>query len=331
MAQVSVPFKSVLVPLDGSSLAEQALPLAGRIARLVGGKLRLALVHQLPPAPLDPIAAKMFTSIELASRKSERAYLRGRQARLREEGFKLSSAVTLTGAVGPALAQYVRELGVELVVMATHGRGGVRRAWLGSVADYLIRHLELPVVLVRPAEEGAAAPARPAEGGQILVPLDGSALAEEALQPAAALARAWSAELALLQVVTPVLTVTDPALPPPSAYDAEFTTLSRDAAQDYLDDIAERLRGEGLRVTGAAVVGWNTVDTILEVARPERVALIAIATHGRGGLRRLALGSVADKLVRAADVPVLVHRPSGTRKAKPRAGAVRGLGARGSR
>jgi nucleotide-binding universal stress UspA family protein len=330
MAQVSVPFKSILVPLDGSPLAEQALPLAARIARFAGGKLRLALVHQLPPAPLDPIAAKMFTSIELASRKSERAYLRGRQAKLREEGFKLSSAVTLTGAVGPTLAQYVRELSVELVVMATHGRGGVRRAWLGSVADYLIRHLEVPVVLVRPAEEGAA-PARPAEGGQILVPLDGSALAEEALQPAAALARAWNAELALLQVVTPVLTVTDPALPLPSAYDAELTTACRDAAQDYLDDIVERLRGEGLRASGTAVVGWKTVDTILEVARPERVALIAIATHGRGGLRRLALGSVADKLVRAADIPVLVHRPSGNRKAKPRAGTARGARARRGR
>jgi nucleotide-binding universal stress UspA family protein len=329
MAQASFPFQSILVPLDGSALAEEALPLAARIAR-GGGKLRLALVHQPPPPPLDPVAAKMFISIELASRKSERAYLRGRQAKLREEGLRLSAAVTLTGRVGSALAQYVREMGVDLVVMATHGRGGVQRAWLGSVADYMMRHLEVPVALVRPAEKGTVH-ARPAEDGQILVPLDGSALAEEALEPAAALARAWSAELTLLQVVTPAFTPPDPALPLPSSYDAEFTATCRDAAQDYLNDVVERLHGEGLRASGAAVVGWSTVDAILQVARPEQVALVAIATHGRGGLQRLALGSVADKLIRSADVPVLVQRPSGSRRSKSRAGAARGVGARGSR
>jgi nucleotide-binding universal stress UspA family protein len=127
------PLRSILVPLDGSPLAEQALPLAASIAQRGGGKLRLILVHELPPAPLDPSAARMFTSIELATRKSERTYLRGIQARLREGGTRLSSAVTLTGAPSSALAQHVRELGIDLVVMATHGRGGIRRAWLGSV------------------------------------------------------------------------------------------------------------------------------------------------------------------------------------------------------
>ena len=75
---------------------------------------------------------------------------------------------------------------------------------------------------------------------------------------------------------------------------------------------SSEMHGQGLRATGVAVVGWNAADTILEVARPERVAVIALATHGRGGLRRLVLGSVADKLVRGADVPVLVYRPHGT-------------------
>jgi nucleotide-binding universal stress UspA family protein len=309
------PFRSILVPLDGSSLAEQAVPLASRIAQRGGGKLRLALVHGLPPAPVDPAAAKLFTSVELATRKSERAYLRGIQARLREGGTRLSSAVTLTGAAGPALAQYVREMGIDLVVMATHGRGGVRRAWLGSVADHLIRNLEIPVLLQRP-RESSAAPDRPPGAGQILVPMDGSPLAEEALDAAAALARIWDAELTLLQVVRPVLLSTDPALPLPSAYDEELTAMCRQQAQDYLDDVVERMHGQGLRATGVAVVGWNAADSILDVARPERVAVIALATHGRGGLRRLALGSVADKLVRGADVPVLVYRPAGGARTK---------------
>lgn len=327
MAQASIPFRSILVPLDGSPLAEQALPLAARIAGAARGKLRLALVHQLLPAPLDPAGAKLFVSFELASRKWERGYLRAQQARLRGEGIGMSSSVTLTGKVGPALAQYVRELDLDLVVMATHGRGGLRRAWLGSVADYLVRHLEVPVVLVRPSEPGVAAPP-PTAGKQILVPLDGSPLAEEVLQPAGALARAWSAELNLVQVVYPVLTVMDQALPLPSTYDSELTESCRGAAQDYLDDIVGRLQGEGLRASGVAVVGWNAVDSLLEIARPERVSLIAIATHGRGGLQRLALGSVADKLIRAAEVPVLVHRPAGRGKAKPRVTAATAASAR---
>jgi len=310
-------FRSILVPLDGSPFAEQAVPLAARIAQRSGSKLRLAFVHKLPAPPVDSAAAKLFTSIEAATRKAERAYLRGVQARLREGGTRLSSAVTLTGDPGPALAQYAQEMAIGLVVMATHGRGGIRRAWLGSVADHLIRHLEIPVLLVRPAE-GVAPPSRPG-AGRILVPLDGSPLAEEALDTGARLARALDTELSLLQVVPPVLLSDDPALPLPSAYDEELTGMCRTQAQDYLDDVVERLHAQGLRASGVAVVGWSPVDSILEVARPEHIALVALATHGRGGLRRLALGSVADKLVRGADVPVLVYRPAGagTTKTQP--------------
>ena len=314
MVTTSRPFRSILVPLDGSDLAEQALPLALRIAQRTRGKLRLVLVHQLASAPVDVVSAKMFTSVELATRKSERAYLRGVQARLREGGARLSSAVILTGAVGPALATHVRELGVDLVVMATHGRGGLRRAWLGSVADHLIRHLNVPVLMVRPKEEGMPQEGKPAN--QILVPLDGSPLAEEALGPAAELARLWDAELTLLQIVYPVILSSDAILPVPSAYDEELTGLYRTQVQDYLHDLVEQLKAEGLRAAGVAVVGWNAADSILEAAHGPRVAGIVLATHGRGGLRRLALGSVADKLVRGANVPVLVYRPAGRRTTK---------------
>ena len=307
-------FRTILVPLDGSPVAEQALPLARRIAERAGSKLRLILVHQIPSAPLDPAAARLFTSLELATRKSERAYLRSLQTKLRQEGVRLASAVTLSGAVGPALDQYVRELGIDLVVMATHGRGGVRRAWLGSVADHLVRHLEVPVLLVRPAEDGAATTS--ASASQILVPLDGSALAEDAIGPAADLARLWGSELALLRVVHPVVFYGDELLGWPAPYDEELTANLRSQAEGYVRDISERLRGEGHRASGVAIVGWGAADVILKLARPEHVAAIAIATHGHGGLRRLALGSVADKLIRGADVPVLVYRPA--RATKPR-------------
>jgi nucleotide-binding universal stress UspA family protein len=313
------PFRSILVPLDGSSFAEQAVPVASLIARQGRGKLRLVLVHPVPPAPIDPAAAKVFTSIDLATRKSERRYLRGVQTRLRAGGVPLSAAVTLTGKPGGALTRYAREIGADLVVMATHGRGGVRRAWLGSVADHLIRTLRIPVLLVRP-REGQPAPEPRLGEGQILVPLDGSRLAEQVLDSAAALARLWDAEVTLLQVIRPILPPADLTLPVPSSYDEDLTALSRRQAQDYLDDLVEQLRDRGLRAAGAAVVGWHAADTILEVAHPERVAAVAIATQGRGGIRRLALGSVADKVVRGAEVPVLVYNPAsrGAAKRSPR-------------
>ena len=322
----STSFRSILVPLDGSPLAEQALPLAAEIAQRSGAKLRLALVHELPPPPFDSQAAKLFTSIEVASRKAERAYLRGVQARVRQGGTRLSSAVTLSGPVGPTLAKHVGELGIDLVVMATHGRGGLRRSWMGSVADHLIRHLQVPVLLVR-SPEGQPTPQRAGGLGQIMVPLDGSPLAEEALDAAARIARLWDAELTLVQVVRPVLLSAEPAMPVPSAYDEEFTTMWRSQAQDYLDGVIERLQGEGLRASGVALIGWNATDSILDLARPERVGMVVIATHGRGGLRRFALGSVADKLVRSADVPVLVYRPSG--RSGKRAPSAQKAGSRG--
>ena len=264
-------FRTILVPLDGSPLAEQALPLARRIADRAGSKLRLALVHQIPTAPLDPAAARLFTSLELSTRKSERSYLRSLQAKLRQDGVRLASAVTLSGPVGPALAQYVQELGIDLVVMATHGRGGARRAWLGSVADHLVRHLQVPVLLVRPAEDGVPTTSAPA-AGQILVPLDGSPLAEEALGPAADLARLWGSELTLLRVVQPVVFYGDELLGWPAPYDKELTAQLRSQAEDYVRDLAEQLRGEGLRASGVASVVWGTADAILKLARPEQVA-----------------------------------------------------------
>lgn len=299
------------MPLDGSPVAEQAIPIALAIAERSGSKVKLVLVHQ----PLHPLLlmepGQLYARTELAMQKADREYLRTQAGRLRERmGRALSSAV-LKGPIALTLAGYVREIGADLVVMTTHGRGGVRRAWLGSVADQLIRTVEVPVLLVR--SEGKDSTAGSFNPVEMLVPLDGSPLAEAALQPAAALARLWDAEISLVQIVQPVILAIDPALPLPSAYDEQLTIMQRDAAQDYLRDIAERLREQGVKASGVAVLGGGTAATLLELARPERVGLIAMATHGRGGVRRIVLGSVADKLVRAAAVPVLVVRPRARR------------------
>jgi nucleotide-binding universal stress UspA family protein len=188
--------------------------------------------------------------------------------------------------------------------MTTHGRGGLERAWLGSVADELIRTADVPVLVVRPREDDAF----PAfDMREILVPLDGSALAETALGPASVLAKLFDAEVSLVQMVHPVLFSSDPVFPFAGGYDEELTGRQREAATDYMQDVSESLRAHGVRASGIAFVGPRSLaQSLIDLANPARVSLVAIATHGRGGLRRLVLGSVTDKIVRGAQVPVLV-------------------------
>jgi nucleotide-binding universal stress UspA family protein len=307
--------RSILVPLDGSPFSEQAIELARKIASAGNAKIRLALVHEPPLVPFAVPPSKHAISAELNHRKAERTYLREVQGRLRARGTPVAAAATLMGVPGPALAEYATEMKVDMVVMATHGRGGLQRAWLGSVADYLVRNLEIPVLLVRP--HAISGPVTESSATRILVPLDGSPLSEQALAPALSMALLWNLELALLQVVQPVPNSIEPMLPIPTGYDEELTHSWRNQVQEYLDGLAGQLRQQGVRASASAVIGWHSIESILNEAQAEGTAMVVVATHGRGGLSRLTIGSVADKLVRGAEVPVLVYRP------KKQAGAKR--------
>jgi nucleotide-binding universal stress UspA family protein len=298
--------RSILVPLDGSAFAEQALAFAVALGRAAKAKLRLVLVHQHPDAPTTPEATKLYTKIELATRRAERDYLNRVADRLKQDGYPGVTRVVLAGEPGPRLAEDAAEWGPSLIVMSTHGRGPLARAWLGSVADFVVRHVAVPVLLVRPTE-GELSPVAAGNGaGPILVPLDGSRLSEAALAPAADIARLLGAALSLVRVVRPVAAATGISVPIAAGYDERLTALCRQEAQDYLDGFAERLHRDGVRASATAVLGESVAGTILDLARSEPVRLIALATRGRGGVRRLTLGSVADKVVRGADAPVLI-------------------------
>jgi nucleotide-binding universal stress UspA family protein len=297
-----------MVPLDGSPFAEQALPWAIAIARKARARLRLAMVHQLPsPPPLDEATGRLYTKVELALRKSQREYLHRTASRIKAEEPIQTATAMLQGVPAPALGRYAGEVGVDLVIMTTHGRGGIQRAWLGSVADRLVRSLEIPMLLIRPKEGGASA----AGVEQILVPLDGSRRAEAVLPAALAMASIFGARLALLQAVYPVMIMTDPPTSFPTGFDEQLTAIQRREAQDYLDGLVEQLTGAGAQASGAAVLGGGAFETIQAAARERGTDMVALATHGRGGLRRMVLGSVADKLVRGGELPVLVIRPRG--------------------
>jgi nucleotide-binding universal stress UspA family protein len=308
MSRRTRPFRSILVPLDGSPFGEQALPLALAIGRTARSKVRLVLVHQSAALPVSVEAARFFNSMDQAVRRSERRYLRDLAGQLRESRDPRIVAALLTGPVADTLAHYVRDSRVDLVVMSTHGRGPLQRVWLGSVADHLIRSLNVPVLLVRP-REGAPASQAPPTIGRIMVPLDGSPLAEAALAPAAALGRLLGADLVLLQVVPPLVVGIPPVGPRSIGYNERIITLLRSEAEEYLQAMTRQLQQDGLRATAVVVLESSVAGTILEVARREQVGLVAVATRGEGGIRRLALGSVADKVVRAAEVPILVVRP----------------------
>jgi nucleotide-binding universal stress UspA family protein len=304
-------YRSILVPLDGSPFSEHALPLALSIARRAGATLQLAHVHTtiISLYGVDGLPV-LDATLDIQMRESERAYLDGMARRLSASwDIPITSALLDGPTVDEAIHSHAQASGIDLVVMTTHGRGGLARAWLGSVADTLVRHVSIPILLVRPHDVVPALleQAHPPILTHILVPLDGSALAEQILSHALALGTAMRAEYTLLQAIEPVVLGYAPAAYA-AGLDDRLMAEARAEAQIYLDQVAAPLRNEALRVRTQVVVG-PPAPAILDYARAHSVDLIAMATHGRGGVARMLLGSVADKVVRLAKCAVMLVRP----------------------
>lgn len=303
---------SVLVPVDGSNFAEHALPYALGIARRTGAALHLALVH-VPAerlSPSYPLADAMETrDAELV--EHDVAYMEGLKERLGPSGLELRPAL-LRGRVGTALAEYVADEGIDLVVMTTHGRGGLQRAWLGSTADSLIRNCMTPILLVRPADDTREiGPDSDHEFRRVLAALDGSDTAETALRDAFEIGVTEDASLVLVHTVQPPVAAASPYLPHTVQLTQDELTAREDHMRAYLERVADADWLAGRPTEVRVRVDYHPAPTILELAEEEDADLIALGTHGRGGLRRLILGSVADKVIRGTHRPVLVHRGAG--------------------
>ncbi len=301
----------VLVPLDGSLFSEQALPYACEIARRMGGGLELVMVHRIPIAWASEYGVTPLESEEMGDqvRASELIYLT-RVAEGLRQGQCIDVEITLLdGPVALAVKGYARQNAPALVVMTTHGRGGISRAWLGSVADELVRSINIPTLLVRPQRTEATAADTTFTLDHILIPLDGSELSEGIIECALELGSLTGARYTLMQVVAPAVSypMLDTVLMPPPAPANEQQL--RANAEAYLATIARRLRARGFTVDTSVVVQTQCAPGILEQALADDVDLIAMATHGRTGLKRLALGSVADKVLRGTFVPLLLLRP----------------------
>jgi nucleotide-binding universal stress UspA family protein len=213
----------------------------------------------------------------------------------------------LSGPTSPALEQEIRDSRPDLIVMATHGRGGFSRAWLGSVADALVRNVHRPILLVRTPDESA--PAAPVRTERILIPLDGSPLSETIVQHAVDLGANAPTSFTLLRVVPPVWTAPEIMSEPDALTDGALKDRVT-AARDYLARVADSMTAQTVDVTMDVVVGVAAGASILDYARNADIDVIAMATHGRGGVKRMILGSVADKVLRGATMPVLLYHPA---------------------
>jgi nucleotide-binding universal stress UspA family protein len=303
--------RDILVPLDGSSFGEQALPAAVELARASGALLHLVHVHDSPVLPFSIEGYGAFDPVwSEAWRARASAYLE-QQAAIHAEPAGVATALRLLEApVVEALIEHIEQVGADLVVMTTHGRGGFSRVWLGSVADELVRHAGVPVLLLRPASGAAEMARRAALPSHVLVPLDGSPLAETALEPAVELARLSGARLSLLHVLPPMFAVGAPYGAAGVTFDADTYRLEHLRAERYLTGLVQRLRPEFTDVATMILTDPHPAAAIRNCARAGQVDLIALATHGRGGLSRWVIGSVADKVIRSGGPAVLAVRPA---------------------
>ncbi len=315
-------WNTLLVPLDGSPLAEAALPYAVTIARASGARVLLLTVLESEPMRALVVGGdeRQRAQIEEAWRSPAEGYLAAVAARLGARHVRAEYKAVIGDPVDQILAEAEEER-ATMIVMATHGRSGLQRLLLGSVADKVMRMSSRPVLLIRPREEATVPSDEPATIRRIAVPLDGSQLAEAALPVAIDLARMLHARLFLIRVEPLAQSLIVPFDLSGSVPD--FATLDERiaaAAEEYLGTVRARLP-VGIKAETLVVRG-SPAPTLLEVLERDRVDLVVMSTHGWGGLRRFVLGSVTERVVRAG-VPTVVVRPAEveteTQMAEPRA------------
>ena len=315
-------YAAIMVPLDGSTWADAAIPVAVDLARRSGATLELVHVHAPLLHPSE--ALTFFPRGDDEEPSVRRAQLEAIAARVRETSGLTVVATFLTGPVVATLEAHVDARGPDLIVMTTHGLGGPSRFLLGSVADVLLRHTGVPVLLVRRV---ASAPDRADDDDRplfqrVLIPLDGSERAEAVIVHAIALGDPDATEFVLVSVVVPLLVTGDrwaDARPSIAREPVDVFVRHERETSAYLEQIAAELRRCGMTVTTRVVVHAQAARALLDVAVECHADVVAIATHGRPPLSRWVIGSVADRIVRGTDVPVLVFRatPAATRQPEP--------------
>jgi nucleotide-binding universal stress UspA family protein len=297
-------YRNIMVPVDGSPFSKEAVLQGLRIASQSGATLRLVRVGTSSVLAGGPEAFPLENDTLRRIQASELAALYSIAAECRAHSTVTVTASVQYGPVVDALIGYARRQKVDLIVMRSHSRKGLARVWFGSVADALIRESGIPVLVVK-APSVATALESGFHYNRILVPLDGSLLAEQSIEPAISLARIDGAEITLLMVVPPSI------WPSGELASSLGNAAAKDvsAANRYLESCLTPSLDRSIRITRKVVVSSDVPGAILAAAENTEADLIAIATHGRGAITRARVGSVADKVVREASVSTMVVRP----------------------
>ncbi len=309
----------MLVTLDGSTLSEAILPAAAQLAQATAAEVHLLRVVEEPGPRRSWIEAMavgeagtgeaVYPDVSPADAEMDARMLE--QAMASAEEYLAQAATRFPAGATPraiaghdpvaTITQYAAENAIELIAMSTHGRSGVGRWVFGSNADKLLQSTAIPMLLVRP--RNGDTPAAPID--TLIVPLDGSLFAEEALTYAEGLASQMSLGLSL------ILVVTTPAIAYPGAgtyaYDPGYFTQMESEAAAYLREKQAQLESKGLEAACTVKAGYPA-GHIIDFAEDSEGSLIVMSTHGRSGISRWVLGSVADRVLRAAYRPILLIR-----------------------
>lgn len=297
--------KHILVTLDGSPLSEQILPYAAMIARALGASVTLAHVVDSRALPdTDELSHRAFLD-QLVEQEEirARAYLRQCVALFSEAGVIAETAVSV-GDPAETLITHAEREEFDLIAASTHGRSGLARLVMGSVADKMLRSASKPLLLFRPAGDAHEPPAAITS---VVVPLDGSRFSEQALPLAAEVAAALKARVLPVRTIsTASFAFTEPYPFGGTDFSVQLLESAEQDAIAYLAQQVEWLRTRGLQAEPQVAIGEPATHIVDLASNPG--SLIVISSHGRSGLGRFVLGSVADKVVRTAHVPVLVVR-----------------------
>jgi nucleotide-binding universal stress UspA family protein len=299
--------RTVIVPLDGSALAEQALPWATALAHRSGAPMLLVSIIDIP---VEYGAWGAGSAMALGNEldtwvASQKTYLDALASKITDTTV---TTIARVGMPGSELLNIINGTDAPIVVMSSHGRTGARRLLLGSVANRIVREANCPVMVIRGSTEQQAT-AQPATFDKILVPLDGSEFAERALTDALDVIDGSQLDLHLVRVVEiPSLWMPGPDVPIDYGLVQEYTDAVADEAQDYIAKLGEKLKEDGRTVTWEVRDG-QPAQEILRAAETFGASVIAMSTHGRGGIGRLFFGSVAERVLHEATVPLLLIRP----------------------
>ncbi len=295
------PFRRLLVPLDGSHLAESALSVATRLAQAFPATLVLLHIIERNAPP------RIHGEPHLTTTAEADAYLERVAETLRAAGVAVETHTheVPEGNVARSVAAHAEEGQIDLIVLSTHGVGGLRDVLWGSIAQQVLQRGTVPVLLTR---ADAAKPTTPFAPRSIMVPLDATGAAERALRPAAFLARALGATLRLVMVVATPGTVAGErqavATLLPGATRA-LLDVEEDQAATYLAGLADELRREGISVVTEVRRGDAAAQLATDTGE-HADGLVVVATHGKAGLQAIWSGSVAARLLSRTTAPVLL-------------------------